>query len=90
MKLQEGTKLFNAAIAIDRFFNFCTGGSWQECFSTRAYKQAQKAKPRYNRERWQKVESVIDCVFWDGHCRDSFLWEMRVKQKYIKDNQHLL
>jgi len=90
MKLQEGTKLFNAAIAIDRMFNFCTGGSWQECFSTRAYRQAQQAKPLYNQQRWERIESAIDLVFWQGHCRDSFLWEMRIKQKYRADNKHLL
>ena len=90
MKLQEGTKLFNAAIAIDRMFNFCTGGSWQECFSTRAYKQAQLAKPLYKSRRWEKIERAIDYAFWPGHCRDSFLWEMRIKEKYVKDNKHLI
>jgi hypothetical protein len=90
MKLQEGTKLFNAAIAMDRMFNFCTGGSWQECFSTRAYKRSRMGKPIYNRKRWRKIAMAIDYVFWQGHCRDSFLWEMRIKQKYINDNKHLL
>ena len=90
MKLKEGTKLFNAAIAIDRMFNFCTGGSWQECFSTRAYKHAQSAKPMYNRERWQTIELFIDRMFWDGHCQDSFKWEMKIKQQYINNNRHLL
>ena len=89
MRLTEGTFIFNAAIAIDRFFNFCTGGSFQECFSTRAYIQSIKSKPLYNRKRWLNIRSVIDWLFWEGHCEDSFHWEMRIKAEYIKKHQHL-
>lgn len=90
MRLTEGTFIFNAAIAVDRFFNFCTGGNFQECFSTRAYIRSIEAKPMYNRKRWLNIRSVIDRLFWDGHCEDSFKWEMKIKQQYINKNKHLL
>jgi hypothetical protein len=90
MRLKEDTKLFNAFIALDRFLNFCSGGSWQECFSTRAYKQARIAKKARVRKWWARVERVVDAIFWKGHCRDSLVWDIKVKDRYILKNRRLL
>ena len=88
MKLKEGTKTFKFAIAIDRLFNVVTGGSFQECLSTRAYIQA--AQLGSNRQRWVKIRNIIDRCFWDGHCKDSFIYEMRIKSEYVANNKNLL
>ena len=90
MKLKEKTLVFKIAIATNRLFNVFTGGSFHECFSTRAHIRSQIAKPRYVRNNWIKVVKIIDRMFWDGHCEDSFLWEMRVKGQYVKLHNHLI
>jgi hypothetical protein len=90
MKLKQDTFLFNAEIATDRFLNFLAGGSFQECFSTRAFIRSQIAKPRRIQNNWIKVRNLIDRMFWDGHCEDSFKWEMKLKQTYITAHKYLI
>ena len=82
--MKEGSFLFNVLINIDRLFNILTGGELGTCFSTRAHVRANTAKPMYKRERWIKIESAIDKLFWEGHCRDSLHWERKTKRVWLE------
>jgi len=90
LNFKEKTIAFRLIIWLDRGLNVITGGSFQECLSTRSYIQAEKAKPLYNRKRWEKVRNAINFLFWDGHCKDSFKWEMQLKKDFIKKHEELL
>jgi hypothetical protein len=82
--MKEGSFVFNVVINIDRLFNIVTGGELGTCFSTRAHVRAQTAKPMYKRKRWVKIEKAIDKLFWQGHCRDSLLWERKIKRVWLE------
>ena len=90
--MNENTLLFKILINLDRLLNVLTGGTFQECLSTRAYRQSIVAKPRYNAEWWMKVRNFIDWLFFlqDEHCKGSFEWEVTLKAKYVNDNKNLL
>ena len=83
--LKEGTLLFKILIGLDRLLNVVTGGSFQECLSTRSHLRAIEGKPH-----WVRIRNAIDWVFWDGHCKDSFKWEMKIKKEYIIKHGYLL
>ena len=83
--LKEGTLLFKILIGADRMLNVVTGGSFQECLSTRSHLRATEGKLH-----WVRIRNAIDWMFCDGHCEDSFKWEMRIKQEYIAKHNHLL
>ena len=83
--LKEGTLLFKILIGADRMLNVVTGGSFQECLSTRSHLRAIEGKPH-----WIKIRNIIDWMFWQGHCEDSFKWEMRIKSEYIAKHNNLL
>lgn len=81
---------FQILIALDRLLNVLTGGSFMICLSTRAYIRAQSAKPMYRRKQWVKVENAINWLFFDSsHCKNSYLWEVRIKEKWLADNKEL-
>jgi len=90
LNFKEKTFGFKFVILCDRGLNVITGGTFQECFSTRSYIQAEIAKPLYKRKRWVSIRNAINWMFWDGHCYDSFKWEMKLKQDYINKNKGLL
>ena len=83
--LKEGTLLFKIAIGLDRLLNVVTGGSFQECLSTRSHLRAIENKPH-----WVRIRNAIDWMFWDGHCKDSFEWEMKIKKEYVIKHGYLL
>ena len=85
INFKEHTWLFRFIIWLDRGLNVMTGGTFQECLSTRAYVQAEEKGSKL----WLKTRSVINWIFWDGHCRDSFIWEMGLKRKFIEKHKHL-
>ena len=85
----EKSFIFKLVILLDRTFNVLTGGTFQECFSTRTYINSETATPLYNRDFWVKIKNAINWVFWDGHCKDSFEWELNLKRLYIAKNSHL-
>jgi hypothetical protein len=88
--MKEGTFIFNVVINIDRLFNILTLGELGVCFSTRAHIKALTAKPMRIRNRWVKIESAIDKLFWKGHCRDSFKWEYNLKQVWLQKHKDLI
>ena len=77
---------FKLVIWLDRGLNVITGGSFQECLSTRAYVQARLT----NKKHWVKIRNAIDLMFWEGHCKDSFKWELKLKQEWIEKHKGLL
>lgn len=83
--LKEKTFLFKFIITLDRLLNVCTGGSLQECLSTRAY-----VKAKTNSKMWIKIEKFIDTIFTKGHCKESFKWEYQIKQDYVNRNKRLM
>lgn len=83
--LKEKTLLFKILIGLDRLFNVITGGSFQECFSTRAHLKAVLT----NTNKWIFIRDAVDYLFWKGHCKDSFIWEMDLKSKYLKAYNNL-
>jgi hypothetical protein len=87
MFLDEKTFGFKFLITVDRLFNVCTGGSLQECFSTRAYIQSRYATSK--QKTWIKVRKIIDKLFWEDHCKESFKWEMQLKRTYVAKYKHL-
>ena len=90
LNFKEKTFGFKFVILMDRALNVMTGGTFQECLSTRSYIQAEIAKPLYRRAQWVKVRDCINWMFWDGHCYDSFKWEMGLKKLYIDKHKDLL
>lgn len=84
IKLKQHTTAFKILIWLDRGLNVITGGSFQECFSTRAYINHTKSN------LWFKIMLAIDWMFWDGHCKDSLKWELRIKSDWIAKNKGLL
>ena len=77
-------------IWLDRGLNILTGGSFQECLSTRTYILAETSSTLKSRERWCKVRSAINFLFWEGHCKGSFLWEMKLKREFLNKYKQLI
>lgn len=81
--LKEKTFGFKFIMVLDRVLNVLTGGSFQEFLSTRAYIKSELSTSKY----WHKLRNAIDAIFYKGHCRDSFEYEMQIKKdwrdKYI-------
>jgi len=73
----ESKYWFKVMICINCLFNGVTGGDWGVCFSTRTYINSRKSK------KWDKVRLLIDAIFWKNHCKDSYLWEIKVKKRWI-------
>lgn len=80
--LKEGTLLFRILIGLDRLLNVVTGGSFQECLSTRAHIRAVEQKPK---KHWVLIRNIIDVMFFDEyHCVNSFKWELSIKQRWVE------
>lgn len=61
-----GQYLRNVLVALDQLLNALAGGDPDETISSRVGKAAGRG------ERWGvALQSVIDWIFWRGHCRDS-------------------
>ena len=88
MGLSENTILFRFIIWLDRGLNVLTGGSFQECLSTRTYILSETLTGNWGKW-WIKVKHAIDWLFWEGHCYDSFIWEMQLKQDFIDKHTEL-
>jgi len=88
LNFKEKTLLFRFVIWLDRGLNILTGGSFQECLSTRTYILSENEKG--TKGNWTKVRDVINWMFWENHCRDSFEWEMKLKQDFIDKYTTLL
>jgi hypothetical protein len=67
------------ALGFDLLFNVLTGGEVGVFFSTRSYLNARDE----SRKWWVITRNVIDYMFWEGHCKDSYLWERSRKQEWI-------
>ena len=79
---------FNVLIAFDQLLNTLLGGDHDTCLSTRAYVQAQLDGP--NKQRWQRVEKMINtCFFDETHCKDSYLWELSKNKRWVQQYQGL-
>ena len=78
LNFKEKTLIFRFVIWLDRGLNILTGGSFQECLSTRAY-----IKATTGNKLWVRIRNSINWLFWEGHCEDSFVWEMDLKQAFI-------
>ena len=82
----KNTFVGNAIIWLDRGLNICTGGSFQECLSTRSFIMSETT----DLKKWKYVRDAINWAFWEGHCEDSFLWEMKLKQTFITKHKYLI
>lgn len=65
-------------LILDMTLNVVTGGELGVCFSTRVYLNSADS------DMWFKIMLLIDKVFWEGHCRDSYLWEIECKRSWIE------
>ena len=86
LNFKQNTFGFKFIIWLDRGLNVITGGSFQECLSTRAYVKAENTKSK----KWIKIRNAIDWMFWDGHCKDSLEWELQLKHHWINKHKGLL
>ncbi len=80
--------LFMVLINLDRLLNVLTGGTFQECLSTRTYRNSVTKDSKF----WKGLHKTIDRLFfWDNeHCKESFEWEVNLKLEYYYDNKALL
>ena len=89
--LKEHTLLFKILIGLDRLLNVITGGSFQDCLSTRAYVNAQEKPVGFVLTFWRAVENGINLLFFDkDHCKNSFIWECSIKEAWLLKHEELL
>jgi hypothetical protein len=86
LNFKQHTFAFKFIIWLDRGLNVITGGSFQECLSTRAYVMTEKT----NSKKWIVIRDAINWMFWEGHCRDSLEWELNIKQQWIIKHRSLV
>lgn len=86
LNFKQNTFAFKFIIWLDRGLNVITGGSFQECLSTRAYVKAEIT----NSKKWVFIRNAINRLFWEGHCKDSLEWELQLKKDWIIKHRSLL
>jgi hypothetical protein len=62
-------RFLRIAVAFDQLANTLCGGWEDETISSRSYRMGQVS------QNWEKARKVIDAIFGDNHCKNSFEYE---------------
>lgn len=85
--LDENTLTFRILINLDRLLNILLGGDIGVCLSTRAHIQSERLPASKKKEMWVFVRGLIDTIFWENHCEQSYEWEIKLKQAWVDANR---